>query len=192
MKKSLIILIILATSLIRAQQEHTKEIFQVDSTWFKESIKFPINFAKEIPYQGHAELRFAPGFTKKDSPELWSYIWAWVITNKKEFTETELEKNIQLYFDGLLGLDPEHHKNVKQQTNAVFLKSKNNKYVGKVKTFDTRYTNQSLTLNITVEELYCQTTNNIILIFRLSPQDFESKVWKVLNKITLKTDFCDN
>lgn len=174
-----------------SQEEKTQDILQADSTWFKEIIKFPINFAREIPYQGFEELRFAPGFSKEESPELWTYTWAWVITNQKTFTENELETNIQLYFDGLLGLDPKHHKNVKQQTNAVFIKKDTKSYVGKIKTFDTRYTQKPITLNVKVDKHLCKENNRAILIFRISPQEFENPVWKNLNAINLREGSCE-
>lgn len=191
MKKPIITILLLYSVVGFSQEKITEDILQADSTWFKEIIKFPINFAREIPYQGFEELRFAPGFSKQDTPELWSYTWAWVITNKKTFTEKELETNIQLYFDGLLGLDPKHHKNVKQQTNAVFIKKDSENYIGKIRTFDTRYTKKTLTLNVTIEKHLCTDNNRVILVFRLSPQNFESPIWKSLNAINLKKGSCD-
>lgn len=179
-----------------AQENSEQEILIADSTWVKEILKFPLGFAQEIKYEGHEELRFAPGFSKENSPELWSYAWAWVIKNDKSIVIEELEINLQYYFDGLLNLDPKYNKDKPQQTLAILAKNqtKNNsimQYIGKLKTTDTRYTHKPITLNINGEQFYCKTTKRTIIVFRLSPQDFRNDTWKTLNAITLHEGICD-
>jgi len=194
MRTYILSILLLYTVVGFAQEEHSQNILEADSTWFKEVIKFPISFAKEIDYQGFEELRFAPGFTKLDSDELWSYTWAWVIENESNITTEALEANLQFYFDGLLNLNPKYNKDKSQQTVAVLTKNKAPDsdiiFTGKLKTTDTRYTKKPLTLYINGEQEYCKALNKIIVIFRLSPQSFEHSVWKKLNTITIKENLC--
>ena len=106
MKKILVIIGFLFHTIVAfGQAEQSLEVFKTDSTWIKEIIEFPIGFAQEIKYEGFEDLRFPQGWSKEDSPNFWSYVWAWSINDIGEVTESELETNIQYYFDGLLGLD---------------------------------------------------------------------------------------
>ncbi len=192
MRITITILLLLFTSIVFGQEEEHLEVFKTDSTWIKEIIKFPIGFAQDINYEGFEDLRFPQGWSKEDSPNFWSYVWAWSINGKKEIRLNDLEKNTQLYFDGLLGLDfyKIDDKPVRK-TNAVFLKKENSLYVGKIKTHDTRYTKNPMTLNVLVESRYCEQTNKTIIVFRYSPKPFEDNVWNTLKEVKLLDNVCE-
>ncbi|MDT0558837.1 hypothetical protein RM697_09265 [Ichthyenterobacterium sp. W332] len=197
MKKGLIILLslLLYSTLSFSQEDIEPTLLKADTTWFKESIKFPIGFAREIPYKGFGDLRFAPGFTKADHPELWSYTWAWCLDNIKDVTVQELEDHLELYFNGLLGLNSEENKLKYQSTVALFIAKditeNTSKFIGKIKTYDTRYTKKPLTLNVSVTANFCKNEKKSILVFRLSPKAFDHEVWQKLNAVVLEKPGCD-
>jgi hypothetical protein len=156
-----------------------------------------IGFAQDISYEGFEDLRFPQGWSKEDSPNFWSYVWAWSIKGIEKPTESDLEKNVQLYFDGLLGLDFYKINEVKTpKTNAVFIKSNDSKgitkFVGKVKTFDTRYTKKPMTLHVLVETYFCEAKEKTIMVFRYSPKPFDATVWDKLNEVKLRADICEH
>lgn len=192
MRNTLIFIGLLCYSIVGfSQEEETLDFFKTDSTWFKEIIKFPIKFAQNIKFEGIANLRFPPGWAKQESPEFWSYMWAWSLNDVEHLTEHELETNIQLYFDGLLGLDFYKIDDKKTpKTNAIFIKKNNSYYVGKVKTTDTRFTKKQMTLNVLVEQQYYKKENKSILVFRFSPKPFNNAVWTTLKSVKLKDDVC--
>jgi len=192
-KKLFTISLILFVGQVFSLDEGIQEVFKTDSTWIKEIIEFPISFAQDIKYEGFEDLRFPQGWSKEDSPNFWSYVWAWKINNIEEVTTSELEKNIQLYFDGLLGLDfyKIEEKHVRK-TNALFIKKDDSHYVGKVKTFDTRYTKKPMTLNVLVENYYCKQEKKTMILFRFSPKPFGHDVWSKLNEVELRSDSCMN
>lgn len=198
MKNSLIITFVLLNySLLTFSQENSDlNLLIADTTWFKETTKFPIGFAQEIPYKGFADLRFAPGFTDAKSPELWSYVWAWQLNNKETLTANEIENNLELYFNGLLGLHPTANKVEHSSTLAlVLMKEKIDDtliFIGKIKTFDTRYTNEPLLLNVKIEAHFCREEKRCFVVFRLSPKDFMHEVWQKLNSIKLQKPLCNN
>jgi len=193
MKYFSIILLLFFNITLFAQGEQHLEVFETDSTWIKEIIEFPIGFAQEIKYEGFEDLRFPEGWSKEDSPNFWSYVWAWSINDTEEVTTNDLEKNIQYYFDGLLGLDfYKIDDKPLRKTNAVFIKKTESQFVGKVKTHDTRYTKKPMTLNVTVETFYCEQENRTIIHFRFSPKPFENTVWDTLAEVKLKSDVCKN
>ena len=95
------ILLLFFCILSYSQEEESLEVFTTDSTWVKEIIKFPISFAQDIKYEGFEDLRFPQGWSNQESPNFWSYVWAWSINGIEKPSESDLEKNVQLYFDGL-------------------------------------------------------------------------------------------
>ena len=196
MKKYILFVFMLLLSIkINSQEKEHLSVFETDSTWMKEIIEFPIGFAQDIKYEGFEDLRFPQGWSKQDSPNFWSYVWAWSINGIDEPTESELETNVQFYFDGLLGLDfYKIDEKPVPKTNAVFVKkeiSKDNiQFIGNVKTFDTRYRKQPMTLNVLVEIYYCNQTEKTIMVFRYSPKPFENDVWNTLKSVKLIDDVC--
>ncbi|WP_347924252.1 hypothetical protein [Pontimicrobium sp. SW4] len=193
MKKIITISLFLFSLVGFSQEKQDLAVFETDSTWIKEIIEFPIGFAQEIKYEGFEDLRFPQGWSKEDSPNFWSYVWAWSIIDTEEVTTNDLEKNIQYYFDGLLGLDfYKIDDKPLRKTNAVFIKKNKSQFVGKVKTHDTRYTKKPMTLNVTVETSFCEQENKTIIHFRFSPKPFDNPVWDTLAEVKLKKDFCEN
>ena len=193
MKKHIVTILLLFFCILSySQEEESLEVFTTDSTWIKEIIKFPINFAQDINYEGFEDLRFPQGWSNQESPNFWSYVWAWNINGIEKPSESDLEKNVQLYFDGLLGLDFYKINDVKtHKTNAVFIKKGNTQYIGKVKTVDTRYTKLPMTLNVLVVYYYCETQKKTIMVFRYSPKPFDNPVWETLNEVKLRADACE-
>lgn len=196
MKISLTTIIILFYSLLSFSQEHESFFFlETDTTWRKEIFHFPINFAPDIDYEGVEDARFPVGWEKTDSPNFWSYAFAWNINAKTELTEKELELNLQKYFDGLMGVKDKMGKvEGVQNTIALFLKKdheeRNSTYAGKVNTFDAFFHKKLMTLNVLVNQYYCEQKNKYIILFKFSPQDFGNDVWNKLEEVKLPMDFC--
>lgn len=191
-KTVLLIIILFAQSLLLdAQETASKHVLETDSTWFKEIFVFPISFAPEIKYTGIEDARFPPDWSKADSPEFWSYLFAWHIERNEELSGVELEHNLQLYFDGLLGLNNER---VKEKTTVTLAKNDianvKSSFIGKVKTLDTRYTKKPMTLNVLVEEHYCERKRQSIILLRFSPKEFEHDIWQMLGDVKLLKDVC--
>jgi len=197
MKKHFIIIILLSLSTgVFGQEKEQINILVSDSTWIKEIIKFPIGFAQEIKYEGFEELRFPKGWSKKGNPAFWSYVWAWSINDVEKLTESEMEKNVQFYFDGLMGIGANSQGERKlHHTSATFIKTEgtnaNTQYLGKVKTFDTRYTNKPLTFYVLVDQIYCEEEKKAIVLFRYSPKTFEDAIWTKLKSVELSRDACE-
>lgn len=193
----LIICLLLHSIIIIGQEKSPLEVLKTDSTWIKEIIEFPLGFAQEIKFEGFEELRFPPGWSKEESPNFWSYAWAWSLNDVERLTAHEMEQNIQFYFDGLMGLSLRKQNGVNiQLTNVIFIKkektSGSNEYIGKVKTFDTRYTNKPMTLHVLVEQNYCAQKKRSIILFRFSPKAFGNDVWGLLKKVKLRDNACEH
>ena len=172
--------------------QNTEEIgvFQADTTWSKEIIKFPIGFAKEIPYTGYENLRFHPEWPKKAANGFWTYIFAWQVAGIQKLTEESLTLYMQSYYDGLVGGGmsniPKSEISFKKDTN---LNAKSD-FSGTIKLFDRFHTQKVISLNVLVKSFYCNEQNTSTIIFKISPKPLNHAVWNDFNKVTLKTSIC--
>ena len=71
-------------------------------SWRKESFDFPLAFAPSIPYVGKEHVRFAPQWAKFDDERGFTYVVLWDIARRPGFEAAELERALNVYFDGLM------------------------------------------------------------------------------------------
>lgn len=189
----LILLFLFSVVSALGQNVETENLIKLDSTWGKEVFPFPINFAKNINYEGIAEVRFPPkGWRNPEHPFFWSYTFVWKINLNRKITAKELTLDLETYFDGLN--DVREDNNIDQQATATITKIKEDKltsfFEGKVDTFDHFATNKRFVLNVKIESRFCETTQKTVILFKFSPKDFEHKVWENLNDIELVKNHC--
>lgn len=149
-----------------------------------------------MPYKGAEEARFPKGWSDVESRNFWSYVFAWQIEYQEEMTTTELEKNIEIYFNGLMDID-NRRKSDSSINYSVALFVQNSapdasakEYTGKVRTFDGFTTKKPFALNIQVQKYDCPQKNRTIVIFRFSPKPFDNDVWDYLNEVKLADEGC--
>src|ERR1044072_1143964 len=65
--------------------------------WDIERFLVPIAFAPSIPYKGIEDIRFTPGWSKKDSDEYWAYTFLWYLDGAVSLDEKTIEKNLSAY-----------------------------------------------------------------------------------------------
>ncbi|MBC9933155.1 hypothetical protein [Chitinophaga qingshengii] len=70
--------------------------------WSVERMKFPIEFAPSINYQGYEDLRFLPGWGNQQSEEYWSYCFLWWLEEQPQLDKTTLESYLKAYYEGLV------------------------------------------------------------------------------------------
>jgi len=177
-----------------SQEEERMRVIDADTTWFKEIIPFPIHFAPEIKFEGYEDAQFPTGWAKQESPEFWSYIFAWNINHTTPLSPEELEINLQFYFDGLMKLINKDKELVLPPTTAVFMKAdvlnSGSDYAGKVKFFDAFHTKKIIHLNVLVNYHFCQEQKKSIIVFRFSPQKFDATIWDILKAVSLRVNAC--
>ncbi|WP_157716163.1 hypothetical protein [Roseivirga echinicomitans] len=196
----LLTLVLLLNSMLSFGQEQEAEklaerLLEADSTWGKELFQFPISFAQEINFQGAEVALFPKGWSNEQSPEFWSYAFVWEVDTDKQVTKTVLESSLQLYFDGLLSIDIWKKSDATiQNTKALLGEKEANKstsrFTGHLDIFESRYTKKPMTLQVTVEQHYCEQTNKTIILFKFSPKEFEHNAWMKLDEIELREGLC--
>lgn len=99
-KKILLVMLLnLIVLQVKAQEKAT--ILKYPEEWRLEKIVFPLDFAKDIPWEGYEELRFSPGMFETKSKDYFTYYFGMQIVNRLEITTQELTKELEKYYRGL-------------------------------------------------------------------------------------------
>ncbi len=192
-KNTILIILFLNTVTVFSQVENNVEILKADSTWTKEKLKMPLGFAQDIKYEGIEDIRFAKGWSKKDSPGFWTYTFAWYIKGIQKQTVENLERHLKLYFDGLM-LPANNEEQKLPGATVLFIDNPNDSssFIGKVKTYDRFHTQEVISLNCTVKRYYCETKNTSTVMFRFSIKPFEDDIWNKLKQVKVIDSLCEN
>lgn len=185
MKYLVTILLLLSINVLSAQSSEDINLLQTDTTWRKETLRFPFPFAQEIELEGEIDVRFTHGWSDVDSPYFWSYAFAWSMQNAEVMTVAEIEDNMELYLGGLMKVVNRDTSFVVPSTVALFSETDSthgkNNYIGKIKMHDSFFSKQMITLHVKGEQFYCETDQCVKFFCKLSPQDYSSvDVWKHL------------
>lgn len=189
------VVLFLCAILTFGQEEEQLGVLESDTTWLKEIIKFPISFAPEIKYEGYEDLRFAKKWRDNAHEDFWSYMFAWHIKSNEKQTVALLETNIKFYYDGIMKAVNKKKDFVVPETTVLFIKTENNKdfdFIGKLYVYDSFTSEAMMTLNVRVKVRYCDQTESSTVLFKLSPQSFNHKVWERFNEVTLIEDLCNH
>lgn len=196
MKRNILIIACLINSiLIFGQEEKSLGVFESDTTWLTEIIKFPIGFAPDIKYEGYEDLRFAKEWRDKSNEAFWCYMFAWHINSHEKQNVDILESHIKSYYDGLMTAVNKKKDFKVPETTVLFIKTDNNNkdidYVGKIHVYDSFTTEAMMTLNVRVKEHHCEDKKSSTIVFSLSPQNFNHAIWERFKDVKLKVDYCN-
>lgn len=197
MKNILIVLTLLvSTTNIFAQEQRLKPLLDTNpEVWKKEFFDLPVGFAQEMTVSGHEDASFPPGWIGEENENYWTYIFAWSVERDSMLTATEIEDNLVLYFDGLVGSRQDSIIGDKLPASALLITTSSSEtaknFTGKVKLFDRFTAKKMLTLNLLVEQQICPAKNRVLLVFRFSPKALEHKVWDFVKAVPLVKDACD-
>ncbi|WP_047546097.1 hypothetical protein [Psychroserpens sp. Hel_I_66] len=173
-----------------AQEEQPLGVLESDTTWLKEIIKFPINFAPEMNYEkGYEDLRFAKKWRDQTHEDFWGYTFAWYIEQKEIQTVENLESNIKSYYDGLMGAVNKRKDFEVPQTTVLFIKNNSEEHIdftGKLYVYDSFTSEDMITLNIRVKVFDCEDETSTIVLFQLSPKNFSHEIWQRFEDVKIK------
>ncbi|WP_420571158.1 hypothetical protein [Kordia sp.] len=193
MKKILFVLTFFCTITVFGQKEDYKNLLvTADDSWRQEIISMPIGFAPQIPHKGIEEVRFAKGWSTKESDTFWTYAFLWNVEITKTLTTDQLELYMQYYFDGLMNVVNKEKDKVVPKTVALFLKKETDTdhFVGKIQLYDAFHTKNIITLYCTVSQKNCAAQKKSMILFRFSPKKFGDTTWDELNTVKLIENPC--
>jgi tetratricopeptide (TPR) repeat protein len=165
------------------------DILQTD--WGKEIFAIPLPFARSMNLVGFEDARFTKGWAKPDSDEFWSYVFAWKIDHEGAIPEELLERNISLYFEGLMSNGKESLESTAvTEFTRVGTSSDPMTFTGTTDFMDTRLTKDRLTLNVQVESRQCSDQGKAVIVFWFSPKPHTHAIWSKLNTVKVLPDIC--
>ena len=190
LKAILILLFINVTSTMTFGQEE-KGVLSSPPDWKSELMFFPLGFAPSIDFNGIEDLRFRPNWSDSTSQEFWTYTFVWYIDSNFVCNEKNLADILNVYYDGLMGIDEKNKKAEKKvnKTTSIIQKNKGT-FEGSIEVYDAFFTKRNMTLNVKIKEAYCSKNNKQLIEFELSPKDYDHAVWDFFNEIELTVN-CD-
>ena len=167
--------------------------FTAPESWRKEVVTFPLSFAPELDYEGHGDVRFAPGMFTTGAEDFWTYSFVWWLPLDTEITPARLSVDMNTYFSGLANIImksreqdvPDHNASAHFQIsdNPHVSTSRSMSLEGRVETLDAFATQKPVALNAKAELIPCLAQDRIALIFGFSPQPLSHENWNTLNQI---------
>lgn len=156
--------------------------------WDVERFLIPISFAPSIPYKGVEDIRFTPGWGKKEGDDYWSYAFLWYLDGTQEFNAKTIERNLVAYYTGLAKTNIDTSKVNLDTLVKVNASVKNRKGVGAdLLTFEGKadildfITLKPISLNLMIHIRYCKEQAKTVVFHEASPRMFTDKVWKDLD-----------
>ncbi|MEX1381792.1 serine hydrolase [Lutibacter sp.] len=170
---------------------YSTDLLKTKDSWGKELFAIPLHFAKNIKLKGFEDARFPKGWNDTKNPSFWTYAFAWKVNIEKELTIIKVEDYLKKYYDGLLESINKEKGLVLPKTTVEITKTKEGSFIGKVTIYDTFITRKPLVLNFRIEQTFCEESNKSIILFRISPKNFEHAVWTNLMEIKVLKNNCD-
>jgi hypothetical protein len=160
----------------------------VPAGWVIERFPIPISFAPEIPYKGVEDIRFSPGWAKKNSDEYWSYAFLWYLEGSIKLDCEILERNLKAYYTGLITVNgskipagkviPVEASFKEIQKEAGDIKT----FAGTIRMLD--YMKQEpIVLQCKTHLKSCPGGDKTMVFYELSPMSFTHSIWQSLDKL---------
>ena len=160
--------------------------------WGIERFLVPISFAPQISYKGVEDIRFTPGWAKRESDEYWIYVFLWYLDSTPKTDAKIIAENLKAYYTGLFKVNTDSTKVPAEKlvpVSTVFKKITTYKddletYTGTIEMTDYMQI-KPITLNCIVHLKSCKEENKTILFYELSPKPFTHNNWVNLNQLWL-------
>jgi hypothetical protein len=155
--------------------------------WKSETILFPIDFAKSIPYSGSEEIRFTPGWGDAKSNEYWSYTFLWFVDGTPALNADTLSNHMITYFNGLYESNKPKTADSKVVTivqikQVATANGDQETYSGKLATLNF-LTGQPIRFFITIHVQNYPDAKQSAIFFEISPKPYSNPVWQELDGI---------
>lgn len=171
-------------SQLHAQPE-TPIIMDQPTAWGYERIDFPLGFAQEIPFEGFEELRFAPGWSKRDSPNYFTYAFAASITNRGKVKQKEIIQFLNDYYKGLSAAVA-GGKDFKVDVSKITVelqKQGKDRYHAEVLFFDSFNKGEAVELHMEMKIYPNKKAGTATLLTLVSSKDKSDPIWEELHEI---------
>ena len=148
------------------------------------------DFAPTIFYKGVEDIRFTPGWGKKETNDYWSYAFLWYLDSFPKFDSRTIEKNLIAYYTGLFNVNTDKTKfdstRLKPVTATV---KKRTLRKGDLKTFEGTVdmldflTQKPIVINLVIHIISCEGQNKTFVFYEVSPKPYSDPVWIGLDQL---------
>ncbi len=158
--------------------------------WDIERFLIPVGFAPTILYKGVEDIRFTPGWAKKETDEYWSYAFLWYLEGTPKFDSKILKNNLIAYYTGLFNINTDKSKidttKLIQVTASIEQRTAD---MGDSKTFQGRVnmndymTKEPILINLKIHLKYSEAQKKTFVFYEVSPKPYTSNVWTRLDQL---------
>jgi hypothetical protein len=165
-------------------------LLAVPDKWSVERLSMPPDFARDIPYKGIEDVRFAPGWGDVKTGDYWSYAFLWRTEGAAEVSAAILGKSLKSYYAGLIArnITPRKIPDSKLVPTTVSIQiiktvaGDLETYSGTISMLD--YMEQTpMVLNVLIHKKNCPDKNHAFLFFEISPKPATDPIWQKLNTL---------
>lgn len=163
---------------------------QTPEGWGTERFAIPMSFAPDIHYKGVEDIRFTPGWSKKESPEYWSYVFLWYLDSTITFDSKIIESNLSAYYTGLLHANLDIAKMTSEKVPRAKVKAKRTtSRKGDLSSFDATVqtldflTWQPLVLHLRIYVKSDEQKRKTFVFHEVSPKPYDNEVWRRLHNL---------
>lgn len=165
-------------------------VLDMPKGWDIERFPIPIEFAPSIPYQGVEDIRFTPGWAKRESEEYWTYAFLWYLNKAQKFEARTIEDNLLAYYTGLIKINTDKSDTSTLLTPQVrtsirklaTVHGDQETFSGNVNMFD-YMSRKPITLNLFIHVKSCRGQDKTFVFYQVSPKPYTDPVWKSLNQL---------
>lgn len=158
--------------------------------WNIERFSFPIEFARQIPYKGVEDVRFAPGWGDSSSAEHWSYAFLWWLEGQPAIDAAGLTSSLTAYYNGLVSRNISSRKIPTEKvipTVAAIKKIKTGAgdaetYGGTIRMLN-YLVQRPMVLNCIVHVKPYDAQQRTALFFEVSPQPLQHAIWREMDQL---------
>ena len=170
-------------------------LLPVPDKWSVERFSMPPDFARDIPYRGIEDVRFAPGWGDVKTGDYWAYAFLWRTEGNTEVSTAILEKSLKSYYAGLIArnITPRKIPDSKIVPTVVSIQiiktfsGDLETYAGTISMLD--YMEQKpMVLHVLIHKKNCPDKNHSFLFFEISPKPATDPIWQKLNTLYEKLD----
>jgi hypothetical protein len=158
--------------------QNSTDAVQPADNWRGEDMSLPAPFAPKMSVSGELKVRFHPKWREFAQPEGFSYVFHWLVSSP--LSKTELERELAIYFDGLMSEVAKSRNLAQGRASTVTLKmTEVGTWQGQISTWNAFSRAEPLQLNLEVQSDQCK-DGRAHNTFALSQLPFSESIWSEL------------
>lgn len=188
--KKVWLFIFLVYSVLSGAAQSGPSILKAPASWQFEQFSLPPEFAPSVSYHGHEELRFSPGWDKKDAVDYFTIIWGFRFDDTKSVSQNDIKRFLVTYFRGLCGSTAKARHLSTVDTSAVNVSIEKKPDAGKstiynltLHLFGVFADGAPITANAEIKVMEDGAHGKVYLLMVASLKDKADPVWEQLYKV---------